>query len=101
MQGLSWMDREWSTSVLGEALRGWDWFALQLTNGQELMVYQIRQQSGDIHPLSSGSLVAADGTAQTLTAADFQVEVLQTWRSPADGTVYPGQMAAAYSGRGD
>ena len=89
VQGLSWMDREWSTSVLGGALRGWDWFAVQLTDGQELMVYQLRQQSGDIHPLSSGSLVAADGTAQTLTAADFQVEVLQTWRSPADGTAYP------------
>lgn len=89
VQGLSWMDREWSTSVLSEALQGWDWFAIQLTDGQELMVYQIRQQSGDIHPLSSGTLVAADGTPQALTSADFQIEVLRTWRSPADGTVYP------------
>lgn len=89
VQGLSWMDREWSTSVLSEALQGWDWFAIQLTDGQELVVYQIRQQSGDIHPLSSGTLVAADGTPQALTSADFQIEVLRTWRSPADGTVYP------------
>ncbi|MCY4389446.1 MAG: hypothetical protein OXC18_20310 [Desulfurellaceae bacterium] len=89
VQGLSWMDREWSTSVLSEALQGWDWFAIQLTDGQELIVYQIRQQSGDIHPLSSGTLVAADGTSQALTSADFQIEVLRTWRSPADGTVYP------------
>ena len=91
VQGLSWMDREWSTSVLSEALQGWDWFALQLTNGQELMVYQVRQQAGGIHPLSSGTLVAADGTPQALTPADFQIEVLQTWQSPADGTVYPAQ----------
>ncbi len=89
VQGLSWMDREWSTSVLSEALQGWDWFAIQLTDGQELIVYQIRQQSGDIHPLSSGTLVTADGTPQALTSADFQIEVLRTWRSPADGTVYP------------
>ncbi len=89
VQGLSWMDREWSTSVLGEALQGWDWFAIQLTDGQELIVYQIRQQSGDIHPLSSGTLVASDGTPQALASADFQIEVLRTWRSPADGTVYP------------
>ena len=89
VQGLSWMDREWSTSVLSEAFQGWDWFAIQLTDGQELVVYQIRQQSGDIHPLSSGTLVAADGTPQALTSADFQIEVLRTWRSPADGTVYP------------
>lgn len=89
VQGLSWMDREWSTSVLSETLRGWDWFAIQLTDGQELMVYQIRQQSGDIHPLSSGTLVAADGTTQTLSSAGFQIEVLQTWQSPTDGTAYP------------
>ncbi len=91
VQGLSWMDREWSTSVLSEAIQGWDWFAIQLTNGQELMVYQIRQQAGDIHSRSSGTLVAADGTTQTLTSKDFQIEVLQTWQSPADGTVYPAQ----------
>ena len=89
VRGLSWMDREWSTSVLGDALQGWDWFALQLTDGQELMVYQVRQQSGGIHPLSSGTLVAADGTPQVLTSADFQIEVLQTWQSPTDGTTYP------------
>ena len=89
VQGLSWMDREWSTSVLSEALQGWDWFAIQLTNGQELMVYQVRQQSGGSHPLSSGTLVAVDGTPQALTSADFQIEVLQTWQSPTDGTAYP------------
>ena len=89
VQGLSWMDREWSTSVLDDALQGWDWFALQLTNGQELMVYQVRQQAGGIQPLSSGTLVAADGTPRALTSADFQIEVLQTWQSPTDGTVYP------------
>ena len=83
------MDREWSTSVLSEALQGWDWFALQLTNGQELMVYQVRQQSGGIHPLSSGTLVAADGRPQALTSADFHIEVLKTWQSPTDGTTYP------------
>ena len=91
VQGLSWMDREWSTSVLSDDLRGWDWFALQLTNGQELMVYQIRRQSGELHPLSSGTLVAVDGTPRTLTSADFQIEVLQTWQSPTDGTAYPAQ----------
>ena len=89
VEGLSWMDREWSTSVLSDDLRGWDWFALQLTDGQELMVYQVRRQAGGIHPLSSGTLIAADGTPRTLTSADFQIEVLQTWQSPTDGTAYP------------
>ncbi len=91
VQGLSWMDREWGTSVLSEDVRGWDWFALQLSNGQEVMLYQVRRTAGDIHPLSSGSLVRADGTTRALTLADFQIDVLQTWQSPVDGTIYPSQ----------
>ena len=40
------MDREWSTSVLGEAYRGWDWFALHLDDGRDLMLYQLRRVDG-------------------------------------------------------
>ena len=36
------MDREWSTSALGAGQVGWDWFALQLSDGSELMYYQLR-----------------------------------------------------------
>ncbi len=30
VSGTAWLDREWSTSALGENQTGWDWFALQL-----------------------------------------------------------------------
>ena len=89
VRGLSWMDREWSTSVLSDSLQGWDWFAIQLSNGQELMCYQVRQKSGDIHPLSSGTLVKGDGTTQALAVQDFHIDTLETWHSPTDGTLYP------------
>src|SRR5688500_20279899 len=32
--GQSWMDREWSTSALSGDQVGWDWFALQLSDGR-------------------------------------------------------------------
>lgn len=92
VDGLSWMDREWSTNVLGPDMRGWDWFALQLSNGQELMLYQIRQRSKAARPehrLSSGTLVHADGTTRVLDADVFRIDALATWRSPRDSTVYP------------
>ena len=38
--GLSWLDREWSSSALGADQQGWDWFALQLSDGSDLMFLQ-------------------------------------------------------------
>ena len=89
VQGLSWMDREWSTSVLGDTLVGWDWFALQLSTGQELMFYQLRQAQGGSNVFSRGTLIEPDGTTQTLASDMVQIEVLETWRSPSPGAVYP------------
>jgi predicted secreted hydrolase len=34
VSGLAWMDREWGTSALSRSLEGWDWFALQLSDGR-------------------------------------------------------------------
>jgi predicted secreted hydrolase len=87
--GLSWMDHEFSTSYLSKNQTGWDWFALQLENGSELMVFQIRQTDGSIDPYSSGTFVAADGSLTHLTNQEFQIRVLDTWVSPHSGAVYP------------
>ncbi len=89
VEGLAWMDREWSTSALGPEQVGWDWFALQLDDGRELMLYRLRRRDGSVDPASAGTLVAADGTARSLAAADAEVEVLARWASPRDGTRYP------------
>jgi predicted secreted hydrolase len=83
------MDHEFSTSALGPNQVGWDWFALQLEDGSELMVFQIRQTDGAIAPLSSGTLVEANGKALSLTMNDFAIEVEARWRSPRSGATYP------------
>jgi predicted secreted hydrolase len=56
--GTAWLDREWSTSALSADEVGWDWFALQLDDGSELMLYQLRRRDGTISPHSSGSWIA-------------------------------------------
>lgn len=86
VEGLSWMDREWSTSALGEEQVGWDWFALHLSDGRDLMFYQLRERGG-ISPFTSGVLVDVEGAARRLT--DVALDVLETWRSPDSGVEYP------------
>jgi len=89
VSGAAWMDREWSTSALGEGVEGWDWFALQLDDGREVMVYLLRRRDGTVDPLSAGTLVVADGTTRRLEAGDVRVEALEHWTSPHSGVRYP------------
>jgi predicted secreted hydrolase len=83
------MDREWSTSALGPDLVGWDWFALQLDDGRELMLYRLRRRDGGIDPASQGTLVLADGGARGLERDAVEVLALGHWTSPRGGTRYP------------
>lgn len=90
VKGLSWMDHEWSTAVLGPNAAGWDWFSIQLSDNRELMLFQIRQKDGSIEPLSSGTLVEPDGSTKHLMRDQFKIDVPSTWKSNATGATYPG-----------
>jgi predicted secreted hydrolase len=89
VSGSAWFDREWSSSALGADQVGWDWFALQLSDGRDLMVYRLRTRDGGTDPASGGTLVEADGRARGLDADAFALEVLEHWSSPRDGARYP------------
>ncbi|MEM9552901.1 MAG: lipocalin-like domain-containing protein [Acidobacteriota bacterium] len=87
--GTAWLDHEWSTSVLTAEQTGWDWFSIQLDSGHELMAFTLRLAGGGIDPASSGTLVSPDGTSRPLGVDDFELEVLDRWRSPVTGIEYP------------
>lgn len=89
VQGLAWMDREWSTTALGAQRIGWDWFALQLDHGAELMFCRIRRADGAPNPFDYGVWVRPDGSYRTLRADEVQLVVTDHWRSPATGVRYP------------
>ncbi|HXH03821.1 MAG TPA: carotenoid 1,2-hydratase, partial [Candidatus Competibacteraceae bacterium] len=89
VSGASWLDREWSTSALGPEQEGWDWFALQLDDGRELMFYRLRRKNGTVDPHSSGVLVEADGRYRPLAAEAVAVRPLAYWTSPESGDRYP------------
>ena len=80
VEGLGWMDREWSTSVLDPGQVGWDWFALHLDDGRDLMFFQIRRDDGSIDGASGGVVVTEDGVSEAITRADFELEPLASWQ---------------------
>ncbi|MEM7167547.1 MAG: lipocalin-like domain-containing protein [Planctomycetota bacterium] len=87
--GRAWLDREWSTSVLDDELVGWDWFALQLSDGRDVMVYHLRRADGSIDPFSAGVVIEGDGSSRKLTASQFELEATGRWKSPETGITYP------------
>jgi predicted secreted hydrolase len=87
--GTSWMDHEFFTEKQDPNLRGWDWFAIQLNNNQELMLYRLRLRSGAVSAYSSGTFVDAQGQAHHLTAGDFKLTPGGAWTSPLSKATYP------------
>jgi predicted secreted hydrolase len=98
VSGLAWMDREWSTSALGRDLIGWDWLALQLDDGRDVMVYRLRRRDGAADPHSAGALIAADGAARPLALGDVKLDALDHWTSPRSRVRYPSRWRLAISG---
>lgn len=86
--GQGWLDREWSTSVLGSHLVGWDWFALQLADGRDLMLFNLRRHDGARDPYDYGVIATDDGEQRKLGPADFALTPTRWWTDDA-GTEWP------------
>jgi predicted secreted hydrolase len=89
VEGLSWMDHEYGSAELQPNQAGWDWFALQLDDKRELMLYLLRQKDGSVTPQSSGSVVAPNGSVRYLGRDAFLIDVLGHWKSPHTAATYP------------
>ena len=86
--GTSWLDREWSTSVLSPGVTGWDWLALQMDDSTELMMYRLRRADGTVDPFSAAMFVASDGSTRGIPAPGFTMTPMRSWTA-TDGTAYP------------
>lgn len=89
VSGVSWMDHEFGTSFLEEEEIGWDWFSIQLDDGRDLMIFQIRRRDGSIDPRSSGTLIDGSGRATRIGFGEFELSSSDVWRSPESGAAYP------------
>ena len=88
--GQGWHDHQWGDFDIS-SYAGWDWFSLQFEDNTELMLYLIRQPSGE-YSARAGSFIAENGRTVELTAEDFTLEPTgETWRSEETDAVYPVQ----------
>jgi predicted secreted hydrolase len=89
VEGHSWFDREWASNELTPEQSGWNWFAIQLADGSDLMLYQMRLQHGGIDSHSNGKWIATDAAPTNLAADDFQLHAEKYWLSPTSKANYP------------
>jgi predicted secreted hydrolase len=88
VRGESWLDREWSTLAPDSSQVGWDWFALQLDDGSDIMLYQLRHEDGTADVHSRGTWVDPSGAARPLSFDALTLDTLAGWTSPRGGR-YP------------
>ena len=86
VSGTAWFDHQWG--ALNDAVSvGWDWFALQLDDQREIMLFNLREDGGDV--LAGGSLTEADCQTSELDPSSVTITPLGTWHSDESGCTYP------------
>ncbi|MEJ2285751.1 MAG: lipocalin family protein [Desulfobacterales bacterium] len=91
VKGSAWMDHEYSTAMLESGLRGWDWLSLQLSDQTELMAFVLRKEHGGTGSASSATVIDKQGQSRHISRDEFELTVLDTWKSPHSGAVYPAE----------
>jgi len=90
--GEAWMDHEFSSSQLDEGQTGWDWAALQLKDGREIMVYRMRRADGSTDAASTFTWIEKDGALRAVKHDGFTWKALASWKSPHTQALYPNQV---------
>ncbi|MEZ6093207.1 MAG: lipocalin family protein [Pirellulaceae bacterium] len=89
VSGNAWMDREFGVCNFDRDLLGWDWFAIQLDDNRELMLYRVFDENGNFNGHQILELIDTNGKVKEFKAADFKLQVLDSWTSNKTKTQYP------------
>jgi predicted secreted hydrolase len=89
VSGTAWFDHEWGPGALPSGALGWDWFAAQMSDGSDLMLYRMRGEGGGATPFSSGTIVDAAGKAVPIRWEDVRLTETKSWKSPRTQARYP------------
>lgn len=100
VHGQTWMDHEFSSNALSPDQVGWDWMGLSLDNGDDLMIYRMRNRKGGTDFLS-GTLIPPQGPPRYLSERDITLESSSPWTSPQTNASYPQRWKVTIGGLGD
>ena len=88
VDGSSWLDHEFGSSFLEPGTLGWDWFSIQLDDESNIMLFQLRDKSGNA-TFFSGTVDQKGQKPIQLKSGDFTLSPSQTWKSKNSGGIYP------------
>ena len=88
VDGVAWLDHEWSSAYLATEARGWDWTGINFDDGGALMAFRIRDGNGGAY-WAGGTLQDRAGNAHTFALSAIAWTPLRRWRSPRTGIDYP------------
>ncbi|WP_117237230.1 lipocalin family protein [Thermus sediminis] len=81
VEGEAWLDHQWGEQFSGFSAT-WDWFGLHLSDGSELMAYQVKDREGRVVQVL-GSRVDPLGRVE---AVELVFIPLEAWESPSGRT---------------
>ncbi|MGZ8189871.1 MAG: lipocalin family protein [Methylococcaceae bacterium] len=85
VKGTAWFDHQWGD--FSTAHLSWDWFSLQLDDGADVMVYQLRDKANK--PILYTGTITQNGVTELLPNTDFTVTPGTKWLSKKTGIAYP------------
>ncbi len=88
VQGLGWLDHEWSDELVPAGAVGWDWIGINLLDGSALTAFRLRRADGSAL-WAGGSHRSAAGVTQTFAAGAVRFDAGRRWRSPRSNASYP------------
>ena len=98
VRGVAWFDHEWSSALLDEDARGWDWIGLNLDDGGALMVQRIRDDAGNQY--WGGATLREPGKPDRVFGpGDVAWSPVRRWRSSRTGVEYPVEWKITVGGR--
>ncbi len=83
--GSSWFDHQWGDFRAG--VLDWEWFALQLDDGADIMLFKLTDHQGDVIYL--GGTYSKDGEHRQLDKNSFAITPTDTWTSEKTRISYP------------
>ncbi|XHH08912.1 MAG: lipocalin-like domain-containing protein [Candidatus Bathyarchaeia archaeon] len=80
ISGVAWIDRQWGSWDIS-GFDGWEWFALQLNDNTEIMLYLIFDREKESRLCQSLTVVFKDGTFVNIDDPDqFELKNLGYWK---------------------
>lgn len=88
VNGLAWLDHEWSTAYLEPGADGWDWVGLNFDDGGSLMAFRIRDAHGEAL-WAGATLTDGRGNVRSLAPGEVTFQPRREWTSARTGYRWP------------